>query len=213
MMIDNMKAEELQEEGKTDESYHDYLFKIILIGNGNVGKSSILRSITGCPFVDNYDTTIGMDFGVFLIKIEDKIIKLQIWDTAGQETFRTITKVSYRGAKCVILWYDITSRESFDSLDSWLKEIQNNIAEDTILYLAANKADKEVDSEVKYEEGVSFAKNNKFDYFCETSARTSKGVKDLFFRIGKQLYIKYKGTQSKSKVISDNKLQNFWIYY
>ena len=134
-MIDNMKAEEIKEEGKSDDSYHDFLFKIILVGNGNVGKSSVLRSVTGWPFIDNYDTTIGMDFGVFLIKIDDKVIKLQIWDTAGQETFRTITKVSYRGAKCVILWYDITNRESFDSLDSWYREIQNNIAEDTKLGL------------------------------------------------------------------------------
>lgn len=74
-----------------------------MVGNGNVGKSSILRCITGLPFTDNYDSTIGMDFGVYLLKIEDQKIKLQIWDTAGQETFRTITKVSYRGAKCVIL--------------------------------------------------------------------------------------------------------------
>lgn len=179
--INNMKAEALKEDAKEEDIFHDYLFKTILVGDGSVGKSSVLRSITGHPFIDNYDTTIGMDFGVFCIKIDDKIIKLQIWDTAGQETFRTITRVSYRGAKCVILWYDISSRESFESLGSWLKEIENNMAEDWILYLVANKSDKSGDVEVQYEEGITFAKNNKFDYFTETSAKTGKGILDLFF--------------------------------
>jgi GTPase SAR1 family protein len=79
------------------------------------------------------------------------------------------------------LWYDISSRESFESLGSWIKEIENNMAEDWVLYLVANKSDKSGDVEVQYEEGITFAKNNKFDYFTETSAKTGKGILDLFF--------------------------------
>ncbi len=112
------------------------------------------------PFIENYDTTVGMDFGVFHMKIDDTLIKLQIWDTAGQEAFRTITRVSYRAAKCVVLIYDKTSRDSFDGLSSWIEEIHTNKPEKCHIYLTASKSDKTTQVQVEKEEGIEFQKSN-----------------------------------------------------
>ena len=101
-----------------------------------------------------------MDFGVFYMKVNGNLVKLQIWDTAGQEAFRTITRVTYRAAKCILLTYDITNRESFDGLPIWMEEIHNNKPETCHIYLASTKADMEEKAEVSYEEGISFAKKN-----------------------------------------------------
>mmetsp|Transcript_657 Transcript_657/g.762 ORF Transcript_657/g.762 Transcript_657/m.762 type:complete len:176 (-) Transcript_657:40-567(-) len=140
------------------------------------------------------------------MKIDDTIIKLQIWDTAGQETFRTITRVSYRAAKIVVLVYDSTNKDSFDRLDSWIEEIHNNKPENCFIYLASSKSDKNIDSEVKFEEGVSFAKMNNLDHFTETSSKSGKGIKELFFRIGKHLYLDLKNNKEtySSSLISKN---------
>ena len=106
------------------QTYHDALFKIIIIGDSGIGKSCVLKRLMEDDFKDDHDVTVGVEFGSHLIKVEDKILKLQVWDTAGQESFRSITKIFYRGAHVVILAYSIISAMSFENLTDWLREVR-----------------------------------------------------------------------------------------
>lgn len=102
----------------------DYLFKMIVIGDSAVGKSCIMHRMCSNQFLDDHEVTVGVEFGSLLIKIEDFVIKLQIWDTAGQESFQSITKIFYRGAHAVLLTYDSTKLSSFQNLEHWHHEVK-----------------------------------------------------------------------------------------
>ena len=106
------------------QTQFDALFKIIIIGDSGIGKSCILKRLIDDDFNDDHDVTVGVEFGSYLIKVEEKILKLQIWDTAGQECFRSITKIFYRGAHVVLLSYSILQGASFENLSTWLKEVR-----------------------------------------------------------------------------------------
>jgi Ras-related protein Rab-2A len=106
------------------QTYHDALFKVIIIGDSGIGKSCMLKRLMEDDFKDDHDITVGVEFGSNLIKVEDKILKLQVWDTAGQESFRSITKIFYRGAHVVILAYSIINGLSFENLTDWLREVR-----------------------------------------------------------------------------------------
>lgn len=101
-----MRHEVIQDKTQT---YHDALFKIIIIGDSGIGKSCLLKRLMEDDFIDDHDVTVGVEFGSYMIKVEDKILKLQVWDTAGQESFRSITKIFYRGAHVVMLAYSIVN--------------------------------------------------------------------------------------------------------
>lgn len=140
------------EEG--EDINHDLLFKVILIGDQAVGKSSILARATGNEFRDNYDATIGVEFGNFLVNVNGKVIKMQIWDTAGMESFRSITRIFYRGTSLVWVVYDITKEDSFEHIEDWDNEVQNNADEGTIIYLLGNMKDKEDERLIGEEVGL-----------------------------------------------------------
>ena len=118
--------------------------------------------------------------------------KLQIWDTAGQESFRSITKIFYRNAHAVILAYSIANRDTFDSLETWLLEVNNSCdTKDLIIFLVGNKADLEDEREVSRERMQAFAKENDIIYITETSAKNGQNVERLFIAAAKYLYKKY----------------------
>ena len=119
----------------------DYLFKLIIIGDSMVGKSSLMKRVMENEFQQEHQVTIGVDFGNYGLQIKEKKIKLQIWDTAGQESYRSVTRIFYRGAQCVFLTYDITREDSFLDLDDWLLEIQHNAPPDVKIYLIGNKSE------------------------------------------------------------------------
>lgn len=127
----------------TSQTEFDYQFKLLLIGDSGVGKSSLLLSFTSDTFED-ISPTIGVDFKVRVVDIEGKKLKLSIWDTAGQERFRTLTSSYYRGAQGVIMVYDVTQRETFKNLsDVWLTEVElHSTNQDCIKMLVGNKVDK-----------------------------------------------------------------------
>ena len=102
----------------------DFLFKLIIIGDSAVGKSCLMQRVTTNEFIEDHEVTVGVEFGTLIIRLEDQIFKLQIWDTAGQESFKSITKIFYRGAHCVVLAYDITRLDTFLNLETWLKEVK-----------------------------------------------------------------------------------------
>ncbi|RKP15400.1 P-loop containing nucleoside triphosphate hydrolase protein [Piptocephalis cylindrospora] len=152
--------------------------KLLLIGNSNVGKSSILLRFTDDSFLPQEETsaTIGVDFKVKMMELEGKKYKLTIWDTAGQERFRTLTSSYYRGAQGVILVYDVTNRATFDQLDVWFKELDTYAThKEVVKMVVGNKVDKESDRVVSLEEGQSLAES-RGALFCECSAKTRMGI-------------------------------------
>lgn len=159
-------------------------FKLLLIGNSSVGKSSLLLRFTNDDFVtdDEASATIGVDFKIKNVDIENKRYKLSIWDTAGQERFRTLTSSYYRGAQGVILVYDVTNEESFNNLKVWFKELETYSNNDAIKIVVGNKVDQSNLRKVSYQDGLSLS--NDFNaMFIECSAKTSIGVEQLFYDV------------------------------
>ncbi|XP_044470578.1 ras-related protein RABC1-like [Mangifera indica] len=158
----------------------DYLFKLLMIGDSGVGKSSLLLSFTSNTFED-LSPTIGVDFKVKYVDVGGKKLKLAIWDTAGQERFRTLTSSYYRGAQGIIMVYDVTRRETFTNLSEiWAKEIDlYSTNQECIKMLVGNKVDKEGERVVTKKEGINFAR----EYGClfiECSAKTRVNVQQCF---------------------------------
>nr|ABD65429.1 Rab2 [Suberites domuncula] len=166
-----------------------YLFKYIIIGDTGVGKSCLLLQFTDKRFQPVHDLTIGVEFGARMINIEGKQIKLQIWDTAGQESFRSITRSYYRGAAGALLVYDITRRETFDHLTTWLEDARQHSSSNMVIMLIGNKSDLDAKREVKSEEGLAFAKEHGL-VFMETSAKTAANVEEAFINTAKEIYTK-----------------------
>lgn len=163
-----------------------YLFKYIIIGDTGVGKSCLLLQFTDKRFQPVHDLTIGVEFGARMITIDGKQIKLQIWDTAGQESFRSITRSYYRGAAGALLVYDITRRDTFEHLTSWLEDARQHSSSNMVIMLIGNKSDLESSREVSREEGEQFAKEHGL-IFTETSAKTAAGVEDSFINTAKHI--------------------------
>eukprot|EP00005_Dracoamoeba_jomungandri_P010844 CAMPEP_0174274856 /NCGR_PEP_ID=MMETSP0439-20130205/59502_1 /TAXON_ID=0 /ORGANISM="Stereomyxa ramosa, Strain Chinc5" /LENGTH=206 /DNA_ID=CAMNT_0015366899 /DNA_START=37 /DNA_END=657 /DNA_ORIENTATION=+ len=158
---------------------YDHLFKLLIIGDSGVGKSSILLRFTDDEFDEEHPCTIGVDFAVKVLRFEDKKIQLTIWDTAGQEKFRALTSSYYRGTQGIVLVYDVTDRDSFLHLEIWLKEIEmycNN--PEVVKLLVGNKIDK-ANRKVTREEGKAFAQERSM-VFIECSAKTKLGIQQTF---------------------------------
>ncbi|KAL7320477.1 Ras-related protein Rab-18 [Mucor circinelloides] len=156
--------------------------KLLLIGNSNVGKSSLLLRFTDDTFLpqEEVSATIGVDFKVSMMEVNGKMYKLTIWDTAGQERFRTLTSSYYRGAQGVILVYDVSNRDTFDALNTWWNEVNTYCSSpDVVKMIVGNKVDKESSRVVTYEEGANFARKLS-TLFVECSAKTKVGVKQAF---------------------------------
>ena len=120
---------------------YSYLFKFIIIGDSSVGKSCLLNQFVSKEFSPTNDATIGVELGTKLVTIGETKIKLQIWDTAGQEQFKSITRQYYKGAITAFLVYDITSRESFDGLRKWVADAREFASEEMLLSVIGNKCD------------------------------------------------------------------------
>ncbi|VDM16220.1 unnamed protein product [Hydatigera taeniaeformis] len=177
---------------------HDYIFKLLLIGDSGVGKSCLLlrfavrylrstiRHLKDDTFYENFSSTIGVDFKIRTVDLDGHHIKLQIWDTAGQERFRTMTVAYYRGAHGIIVVYDVTSEESFRNLGLWMEEIKRHARSDVIKILVGNKSDLEDRRKVTYEQGAEFANLHGLQFF-ETSAKSASRVEEAFFSMAEQL--------------------------
>uniref|UniRef100_A0A9J7X5N3 Ras-related protein Rab-35 n=1 Tax=Cyprinus carpio carpio TaxID=630221 RepID=A0A9J7X5N3_CYPCA len=156
---------------------YDYLFKLLIIGDSGVGKSSLLLRFADNTFSGSYITTIGVDFKIRTVEINGEKVKLQIWDTAGQERFRTITSTYYRGTHGVIVVYDVSSAESFVNVKRWLHEINQN-CDDVCRILVGNKNDDPASKVVETNDAQKFAEQMGIRLF-ETSAKENINVEDL----------------------------------
>jgi Ras-related protein Rab-2A len=168
-------------------SQHHYVFKYIIIGDSGVGKSCLLLQFTDKRFEPLHDLTIGVEFGARMVSIDNKNIKLQIWDTAGQESFRSITRSYYRGACGALLVYDVTRKETFNHLQSWLEDAKANSNTAITIMLIGNKCDLDSKRQVSREEGEAFAKEHGL-VFMETSAKTAQNVDEAFLHTANVIY-------------------------
>eukprot|EP01027_Heterolobosea_sp_BB2_P008070 GEZU01011984.1.p1 GENE.GEZU01011984.1~~GEZU01011984.1.p1 ORF type:complete len:201 (-),score=27.74 GEZU01011984.1:99-701(-) len=166
---------------------YDHLFKLLLVGDSGVGKSSLLLRFTDGVFDEDKEATIGVDFKVKFLNVKGKRIKLTIWDTAGQERFRTLTSQYYRGAQGVILVYDVTRKETFDNLKNWLSEVEMySTHPDVVKLLVGNKIDVTDGREVTRKMGEEFARTNGM-LFIEASAKTKAGVDQTFDEVAHKI--------------------------
>lgn len=164
-----------------------YQFKFITIGNTGVGKTSIIEQFTRNIFTPNIDQTIGVNFRKQTMNIGTTELQLRIWDTAGQEAYKSLTLSYIRGSHVVIAVYDITNIDTFRDLPQWIKSIEENLTEQVIIAIVGNKSDLEEERKVQTSEGEQFAATGKYIFF-ETSAKTGKNVQDLFEQLAQEAY-------------------------
>ena len=180
------------------------LYKILLLGDSTVGKTCFLLRYTDDTFLDLHMATIGLDYRLKTMILDDhKIVKVQLWDTAGQDKFRAITRNYYKGARGIILMYDVTNEKSYENIKKWINEIKEEISEKVTIVLIANKIDNLGERKISKEQGEKLANEYSVPFF-ETSAKTGQGVNEsVFFLVQKIIEadpeIKNKGKKLKSK--------------
>jgi small GTP-binding protein len=168
------------------EKSFDFLYKILLIGDSSVGKTSVLLRYIDGNFDPESRSTIGVDFKVATLDVAGKNVKLQLWDTAGQETFRTIVSSYYRGAHGVIFVYDVTAEQTFTSIERWLSEATSNLRQKVPMLLIGNKIDLQDQRTIPTEQGAKFAEAHGME-FLEASALLNTNIREAFDRMAHSL--------------------------
>eukprot|EP00826_Nyctotherus_ovalis_P060236 TRINITY_DN8430_c0_g3_i3.p1 TRINITY_DN8430_c0_g3~~TRINITY_DN8430_c0_g3_i3.p1 ORF type:complete len:219 (+),score=80.62 TRINITY_DN8430_c0_g3_i3:124-780(+) len=167
----------------------DVMLKGILIGDAGVGKSCILHRAVTNEFKEDYDVTIGAEFSSIIAKMKDKIMKIQVWDTAGQENFRSMIRVFYKGSNAAFLVYNITRKETFERLEEWVQDIRENALPDVKIMLVGNMKDQEAERQVSVEEANELCKRLQLTAFRETSAKSGEGIEEIFKDVARTLYL------------------------
>eukprot|EP01129_Flabellula_baltica_P015590 TRINITY_DN799_c0_g3_i2.p2 TRINITY_DN799_c0_g3~~TRINITY_DN799_c0_g3_i2.p2 ORF type:complete len:228 (-),score=68.95 TRINITY_DN799_c0_g3_i2:2795-3478(-) len=165
----------------------DVLYKVVLVGDSGVGKSNLLLRFTKGQFKEDTTATIGVEFAVKSIDIDEVSIKAQIWDTAGQERYRAVTSAYYRSAVGAMLIYDITNKESFDNIERWLDELRQHADNNIVIMLIGNKSDQYHVIEVPTERAELYCRENGLN-FMETSAKDNTNVDLAFETLVRQIY-------------------------
>ncbi|XP_015915552.1 ras-related protein Rab-35 [Parasteatoda tepidariorum] len=184
---------------------YDHLFKLLIIGDSGVGKSSLLLRFADNTFSGNYITTIGVDFKIRTLDLDGERVKLQIWDTAGQERFRTITSTYYRGTHGVIVVYDVTNGESFANVKRWIHEIEQN-CDMVNRILVGNKNDDPERKIVVTEDAQRFAEQMNIKLF-ETSAKENINVEEMFNEITRMVLQSKKEHKEKQQQSGDGTIK------
>ena len=193
---------ESSETPKKDEEYkiellpedypqYDLSFKLIFIGDSSVGKSCLTTKAVKNNFEEYYQATVGFEFLTFNMKVNDKVVKLQIWDTCGQEIYKSLISNFYRNSSLAVLVYAIDNKESFNLVENWLNDLKSQANEDVRIFLVGNKSDLEEDRKVSKEEGEKYKLDQHLDLFMETSAKTGQNARNVLVEAAKILYNDY----------------------
>ena len=184
-------------------------FKIIVLGDSFVGKSCLtLKAVKGV-MDKNYKSTVGFEFLDYSVKLENYNVKLQIWDTCGQETYRSLISSFYHSSSLAILVYSIDSLKSFEDLEMWLNEIKTKGNQDIQIILVGNKSDLEEKRQVTKEMTNEFCENNNIKVFLETSAKKGTNVKNVFLEAAKLLLEHHQ--KQKNTVYTTESMKNVLI--
>lgn len=190
-----------------DEDSYDLLYKIIIIGDSNVGKSNILSRYTKDQFQGNSKATVGVELGTKFVKVEGVGAKLQIWDTAGQERYRSLTSSYYKGCHGCFIVYDITNEQSFESINTWYEQAVKEAGKEVSIILVGNKCDLENERKVSKEKGEEKARAMNASFF-ETSALSKVNIDDIFKEIVNNIYQRTKGQKNDEdddiEIINEN---------
>ena len=209
MSNNDIKDDDLQNNEKDDQdtNQNNLNFKIIIIGDSGVGKSCLTIKAIKNLFDDFYSPTIGFEYYTFKIRIKDTDIRLQIWDTCGQETYRSLISSFYRNSSLAILVYSIDNKDSFKNLEIWLNELKVNSNPDVKIFLIGNKSDLENNREVTSTDAENFKMENSMNLFMESSAKTGFNAQEIFIEASKILYDEYqKYKNDKEKNLNNNDL-------
>jgi Ras-related protein Rab-6A len=203
-MSSSNTAESTQSSGSTkkDEDYkiellpedypqYDLSFKLIFIGDSSVGKSCLTTKAVKNNFEEYYQATVGFEFLTFNMKVNDKVIKLQIWDTCGQEIYKSLISNFYRNSSLAVLVYAIDNKESFTHVENWLNDLKSQANEDVRIFLVGNKSDLEEERKVTREEGEKYKLDQHLVLFMETSAKTGQNARNVLIEAAKILYNDY----------------------
>ena len=196
-MEEKLEVEHLNE-SQVSQSDNFINFKLIIIGDAGVGKSYLFKRAVQNIFEDNYQATIGFEFLLMHFKVNDLKIKFQIWDTCGQEMYRSLVQGFYHNSSLAIIVYDISKKPTFDSLEIWLRDLKQHIEQDLPVFIVGNKIDLE--RSVTTEEGKNFQNLNNIVYFTECSAKRGYNVKEIFIEAAKYLYQIYKKFKIQDKI-------------
>ena len=182
--------------------------KLIVVGNQGTGKSSILNRFVNETFDENYQATIGLDFHSKNITIHDQDVRLIIYDTAGQEKFRSLIPMYIREAQIILFIYDISDKDSFDSIPKWIQQVNDVINKEVVFVLIGNKLDLESNRKVTFEEGKKLAEKSNY-VFQEVSAKTGENFEKLFeVQIFEAVYNKFKKEFDKREEGGEEQINN-----
>ena len=186
------------------------VYRLLLIGDSGVGKSAILNRFSDNIFIKDCTTTIGVDFRIKTFKIDNDTIKVELWDTTGNKTFRDIVKIFYKRTNCVVFIYDITEHNSFKNIKKWLKESDLYAPKNVKKIIVGNKLDLENLRQVDYKESLDFAHKLNIDYI-ETSAKNNSNINELFSYITENLLTKQDGIQLSSPKQKNRKTNKHFL--
>ena len=191
-MAENEEEEEFKVELlPEDYAQYDLTFKLIFIGDSGVGKSCLTSKAVKNNFEDYYQATVGFEFLTFNMIVNKMVIKLQIWDTCGQEIYKSLISNFYRNSSLAVLVYSIDSKDSFEHVGKWLDDLKNQANPDVRIFLVGNKADLEENRQVQKEDGLKYKNDQKLDLFMECSAKTGYNARNVLVEAAKILYKDY----------------------
>ena len=174
-----------------DFAQYDISFKVIVIGDSGVGKSCLTTQAVRNNFEEFYTATVGFEFLTFNMRINNNVLKLQIWDTCGQEVYKSLISNFYRNSSLALILYAINNRDSFQHAETWLNDLKNQANPNVKVFLVGNKSDLENERVISKEEGERFKEEKKLDRFFETSAKTGENARSALLEAAKLLYKEY----------------------